>query len=149
MSETRVFYFARHGETDWNAVGRWQGQTDIPLNDVGREQARALAARIRLEGIRAVGSSDLSRARETAEIVARELGLAASYMDPAFRERAYGIFEGLTPAECLTRHPHEWARFESDPRAEQLDVEPIAALAGRMLIGLRHAAGRLERETRT
>jgi broad specificity phosphatase PhoE len=142
MSARRIFFLARHGETDWNALGRWQGQTDIPLNDVGRAQARGLAARLRGEGIVSVGSSDLSRARETAEIASSELGLAAGYVDAAFRERAYGIFEGLTRDECIARYPEEWNRFTSDPRAELPGVELLAALAGRMLIGIRHAAAR-------
>jgi broad specificity phosphatase PhoE len=137
-----VFFFARHGETDWNAAGRWQGQTDVPLNDVGRAQAKALAARLRGEGIRLVVSSDLSRARETAEIVARELGLDLADADAAFRERAYGIFEGLTREECTARYPAEWASFEGDPRIPPPGVEPLAELAGRMLIGLRRVAAR-------
>ncbi|MGO8992798.1 MAG: histidine phosphatase family protein [Polyangiaceae bacterium] len=144
MTTRRVFFFARHGETDWNASGRWQGQTDTDLNAVGRAQASVLAARLRGAGIRAVGSSDLSRARQTAEIVARELGLELGYTDSAFRERAYGVFEGLTREECLARHPVEWARFESDPRAAPSGVEPLDSVAGRMLIGVRHAAERME-----
>lgn len=144
MKGASVLYFARHGETDWNAAGRWQGQTDIPLNDTGRAQARALAARLRATGIRAIGSSDLARARETAEIVARELGLPLGPADAAFRERAYGIFEGLTPAECVARYPEAWERFEEDPRDPPTGVEPLGSLAGRMLIGLRRAAETLE-----
>jgi broad specificity phosphatase PhoE len=148
MSETQVFFFARHGETDWNAAGRWQGQTDIPLNDVGRAQARALGVRLRAlpelrdqeKGIRAIFASDLSRALETAEIVARELGLGVVPTDAAFRERAYGIFEGLTREECVARYPAEWALFERDPRATPPGVESLAMVAGRMLVGLRRVS---------
>jgi broad specificity phosphatase PhoE len=150
MSETQVFFFARHGETDWNAAGRWQGQTDVPLNDVGRAQARALGLRLRElpelrdpeKGIRAILSSDLSRACETAEIVARGLGLglAAVPTDAAFRERAYGIFEGLTREECVARYPAEWALFERDPHATPPGVESLAMLAARMLTGLRRVS---------
>jgi broad specificity phosphatase PhoE len=136
-----VIFLARHGETDWNASGRMQGQTDVPLNGVGRAQARGLAGRLRGEGLRAICSSDLSRARETAEIVAAELGLAVSYVDPAFRERAFGIFEGLTHAECKTRHPTEWARYDADPAALPLGLEPIDQVTARMLAGLRRAGG--------
>jgi broad specificity phosphatase PhoE len=140
--ETRLYFFARHGETDWNAEGRWQGQTDVPLNDVGRAQAKALGARLRAEGIRLIVSSDLSRARETAEIVAGELGLGLDCVDAAFRERAYGIFEGLTREECVARYPAEWASFEGDPRTPPPGVEPLSEVAGRMLIGLRRVTER-------
>lgn len=142
MNERRIFFLARHGETDWNAAGRWQGQTDIPLNDVGRAQAKALGARLRDLGIRTVASSDLARARETAEIVSRELGLELGYVDPTFRERAYGIFEGLTREECVARYPDQWGRFEHDPRVPEDGVEPLAFLAGRMLVGLRRVIAR-------
>jgi probable phosphoglycerate mutase len=130
--QSGVLLLARHGETDWNAAGRIQGQSDIPLNEAGRVQARALAARLRQEGLAAVGCSDLSRARETAEIVAGELGLAVTHISPALRERAYGLFEGLTSLECEARHPDEWARF-ADPLATPPSGEPLKALEQRML----------------
>ncbi len=88
----------RHGETDWNAEGKLQGHTDRPLNDFGRQQARLLAER--LEGIDAVYTSDLSRARETAEIVAGRLGLPV-VVDPDLREKDWGTWEGLTSDERL------------------------------------------------
>src|SRR5690349_11779156 len=88
----------RHGETDWNAEGRLQGHTDRPLNDYGREQARRLAEQ--LEQIDAVYASDLSRARETAEIVAGRLGLPV-VIDPDLREKDWGTWEGLTSDERL------------------------------------------------
>ncbi len=82
----------RHGETDWNRDGRWQGGSDTSLNDVGREQARALADE--LDGnISTVYSSDLARARETAEIVVANIGLPVQ-IDPRLRERGFGSWEG-------------------------------------------------------
>jgi broad specificity phosphatase PhoE len=138
-----LFYFARHGETDWNKAGRWQGQTDIPLNEAGREQARILAARLEGLGLRSAGSSDLSRASETAEIASRILGIHRIAGDAAFRERAYGPFEGLTPKECRAKEPAAWARFEDDPSQALPGVEPLAALAERMLLGLQNAAERM------
>ena len=88
----------RHGETDWNADGRLQGQTDRPLSDYGREQARQLAEDLQGEGFDAIYSSDLSRARETAEIVGARLGLRVE-LDPDLREKDWGNWEGLTSVE--------------------------------------------------
>jgi probable phosphoglycerate mutase len=142
--KSTCLYFARHGETDWNVARRWQGQTDVPLNATGRVQAAALAARMRAEGIRAIGSSDLARARETAEIISRELGLSVSLVDAAFRERSYGIFEGLTSSECETRFSVAWSRFEGGAGQDLPGIEPLDMLASRMLTGLWLAAERLE-----
>lgn len=88
----------RHGETDWNADGRLQGQTDRPLSDFGRRQARQLADELADEELEAIYSSDLSRARETAEIVAERLELPV-VLDPDLREKDWGTWEGLTAVE--------------------------------------------------
>jgi probable phosphoglycerate mutase len=90
----------RHGETDWNAEGKLQGHTDRPLNDYGRRQARALADRLAEESIEAIYASDLSRARETAEILGEKLGLPVA-VDPDLREKNWGNWEGLTSEERL------------------------------------------------
>jgi broad specificity phosphatase PhoE len=88
----------RHGETDWNAEGRLQGHTDRPLSDYGRGQARRLAADLEREKLEAIYSSDLARARETAEIVGERIGLPV-VIDPDLREKDWGNWEGLTAAE--------------------------------------------------
>jgi len=88
----------RHGETDWNAEGRLQGHTDRPLSDFGRGQARRLAGELESEEIDAVYSSDLARARETAEIVGERLGLPV-VLEPDLREKDWGNWEGLTAVE--------------------------------------------------
>jgi broad specificity phosphatase PhoE len=88
----------RHGETDWNADGRLQGQTDRPLSDFGRRQAQRLAGELEREEIEAIYSSDLSRARETAEILGERLGLPVA-LDPELREKDWGTWEGLTAVE--------------------------------------------------
>jgi broad specificity phosphatase PhoE len=88
----------RHGETDWNADGRLQGQTDRPLSDYGRRQARKLAEELEGEELEAIYSSDLARARETAEIVGERLGLPVE-LDAELREKDWGTWEGLTAVE--------------------------------------------------
>jgi broad specificity phosphatase PhoE len=88
----------RHGETDWNAEGRLQGHTDRPLNDFGRRQARQLAEQLEGEEFEAIYSSDLARARETAEIIGERLGLPVE-LDPDLREKDWGNWEGLTAVE--------------------------------------------------
>src|SRR5690242_8849001 len=88
----------RHGETDWNADGRLQGQTDRPLSEYGRRQARQLAEELADDEIDAIYASDLSRARETAEIVGERLGLPVA-LDSDLREKDWGTWEGLTSVE--------------------------------------------------
>lgn len=92
-----VITLVRHGQTDWNLGRRIQGSTDIPLNDTGRAQAleTAVALRAEVRGDTIVVASDLSRASETAEIIAAELGLAAPRLYPELRERSYGEAEGM------------------------------------------------------
>lgn len=101
----------RHGQTDWNAQARWQGQQDVPLNRLGRAQATALAARLAGWPIHAIYSSDLRRAGETAEILAAALSLKPVY-EAAWRERAAGVFEGMTGAELREKYPEAWAALQ-------------------------------------
>lgn len=142
----RTLYMARHGETDWNRTGRFQGRTDVPLNDAGRAQAELLAGRLASLGIGAVMSSDLSRARQTAEIVARELELPFVHVEPDLRERGYGVFEGLTRDECIARYPDEWNGY---PHVEPPGAEPRAEVVHRVVRGLTRVAEAvaLEHET--
>lgn len=142
-SPERHVLLVRHGETDWNAAGRWQGHTDVPLNSAGRGQAVALAARLRAEGVRAIATSDLCRARGTAEIVGEALGLEVALVDANLRERAYGKWEGLTRRECEARFPEEWARHVSDPRSPPPGGETADALLARVVPAIHGAAERL------
>jgi probable phosphoglycerate mutase len=102
----------RHGETAWNAEGRVQGQTDVPLSAVGEAQARALVRALSGERFAALYASDLARVRQTAAPAAHALGLAPR-LDAALRERHYGKFETLTYAEARERHPQDYARFKA------------------------------------
>jgi broad specificity phosphatase PhoE len=128
----RTLLLARHGETDWNLQQRWQGHTDVPLNAAGRAQARELAERLRELRVARVHASDLARARETAEIVARTLGVAAVQIDPGLRERGFGVFEGLTGAECEQRYPEEWERYRSNLKVMPPGSEPHDDVTTRM-----------------
>ncbi len=101
----------RHGETEWNAERRIQGQIDIGLNDTGRRQAAAAGRWLQTAGIAALYGSDLKRAWHTAEAIGRALGLAPQPV-PELRERRYGVFEGLTYDEARARHPDGYAAFE-------------------------------------
>jgi probable phosphoglycerate mutase len=101
----------RHGETDWNADRRWQGHLDIPLNEEGKQQGRALAKRLKDLPIRALYCSDLQRASLTAEILAEQLGVRPVY-EPAWRERDVGAFSGLTSDEVRDKYPHVWAEMQ-------------------------------------
>lgn len=138
-------YLARHGETDWNAQGKIQGHTDIPLNEAGRDQAVALADQLAGVGLGAVASSDLSRARETAAIVAKALELRKPVEEPALRERQLGVFEGLTRAELIARHPREWEAYKRDHANTPPDGEPYDAFLERILGGVRRLTRKLAR----
>ncbi|HVL75508.1 MAG TPA: histidine phosphatase family protein [Noviherbaspirillum sp.] len=102
----------RHGETAWNAVRRLQGHLDIPLSAEGERQAAALAHALRDEPLDAIYSSDLRRARQTAEAVARARGMTI-IVEPGLRERSFGGFEGLLYAEIGARYPAEFAAWKA------------------------------------
>jgi broad specificity phosphatase PhoE len=101
---------ARHGQTDWNAAKRWQGHADRPLNERGREQARALAERLDETPLAAVYSSDLRRARDTAQVVAAAQGLEVRTMRE-LREVDVGSWSGLSRAEAEQRYPEGFQRW--------------------------------------
>ena len=143
MTPTRLL-LARHGETDWNRVGRWQGHADPPLNETGRRQAAGLADRLAGDGIAAVYSSDLARARETARTVAHRLRLGV-VEDPALREIDVGSWSGLTRAQVAERFPEGYARWLEGEIGH--DGETREQLAGRVVGAARTIAGRHAGET--
>src|SRR5262249_39610682 len=105
---------ARHGATRNNAEGRYTGQSDIPLSSLGERQAEALAARLVSARLDAIVSSDLLRARATAERIARHHSLPIQ-LDPDLREIALGAWEDSTYEEVLAREPERVARWRTDP----------------------------------
>jgi broad specificity phosphatase PhoE len=121
----------RHGNTDWNAGHRVQGQTDPPLNDLGREQSAAAAAH--LVGLHpdVIVSSDLSRATETAAALAALTGLPVK-TDPRLRERYYGLWQGLSLSEVAARFPAEHARWRAGDQSPGAEIESLDDLAKRV-----------------
>lgn len=107
MSAPRVIIW-RHGRTAWNAEGRFQGQADPPLDDVGIAQARAAAALLVDFGVTAIVSSDLQRAAQTADALGERTGLPVT-LDERLRERSLGHWEGLTRSEVEATFPDEFA----------------------------------------
>jgi probable phosphoglycerate mutase len=93
----------RHGQSEWNALGRWQGQADPPLSDLGRAQARAAARSI--GAVDAIFASDLQRAVETAAIISSEIGVGPVMIDPELGERDAGEWSGLTREDIHERYP--------------------------------------------
>jgi len=138
---------ARHGETAWNADGRFQGHADVPLNERGQAQAVALAERMASARARfdALYASDLARAYETAEIVGRRLGLTPT-PEARLREIDVGSWSGLTRFEIEEQWPGALARWGTDDDVH--DGESRASFATRVVesareIGVRHAGSRV------
>ena len=110
---TTRLWLIRHGETDWNVEGRWQGQTPHapPLNAAGRAQSEALAKQLNSHVFDAIYSSDLLRAIQTAEIVGTKLGLRVR-VEPRLREVNQGEWEGMLGSDIARSYPAEWAARE-------------------------------------
>ncbi|MFT4028637.1 MAG: histidine phosphatase family protein [Protaetiibacter sp.] len=125
--------FIRHGQTDWNRDGRMQGSSDIPLNDTGREQARAAERMLEAWSWDAVVSSPLSRARETARIIADGLRLPLGAAYDELVERDYGPLEGEPSRDVVARWPDR-----DFPGAEPLDAVVDRCLRGLARIDADH-----------
>ena len=132
----------RHGETEWNAERRLQGQIDIGLNQSGVRQAQAAGRWLKTAGLTALYASDLKRAAATAEMIGQAVGLPAM-LTPELRERCYGIFEGLTYAEAQARYPESYAAFEGrDPECNFETGETLRQLFARVTGELQAIAAR-------
>ncbi len=143
-ADTTTLLLLRHGETEWNLSGRWQGQAaDTPLTALGREQARIVAGRLRSYPIRAIYSSDLLRAFETAQIAGQTLELTP-IPDPALRESDIGAWTGLTWDEITARYPNEVAAMYAGQEVRRGGGESYGELQARLAaaaegIAARHA----------
>jgi len=105
----------RHGETDWNVEGRWQGQADVPLNARGREQAAQIAQSLINSGIAAIYSSDLTRTRDTAELLSQATQLGVVRIDPRLREIHQGEWQGLHISEIQSRYTEAFRLRRENP----------------------------------
>lgn len=123
-------YLIRHGETDWNLQGRFQGREDIPLNRNGIEQAKRCGEALERDRFQAVITSPLSRARHTGEIIADQIGVRQLIVEEGITERDFSRVSGLTPEE----------REAFYASGEKNDMEPWEELSGRMLDCLKRYA---------
>ena len=141
-------WLVRHGQTDWNLRGIYQGQSDIPLNETGIAQARELAASLSGTRFDAIYSSDLSRAVHTASLIAEVLGLPVN-TDPRLREINQGVWEGQTIEAVREKYRPDFSRnpkYISTPRAE--GAESLEQVVRRMVAAAneyhnKHNDGRL------
>jgi probable phosphoglycerate mutase len=151
-----MIYLVRHGQTEFNREGRYQGRVDSPLTELGLAQARAAGARLAALAAEEGGNwiietSPLGRARRTAEIIAQSMGLPALTVDPRLIEVSYGEIEGLTAAEIEARWPKVAAlgsAFGLAPGGETMDellervgdwLREAEATNGRRRIAVTHA----------
>ncbi|NUT22803.1 MAG: histidine phosphatase family protein [Hamadaea sp.] len=141
IAGTRVILW-RHGNTDWNAEHRVQGQTDVPLNDLGREQAAQAAARLVSLKPDLLVSSDLQRAARTADALAELTGLRPE-RDARLRERYFGAWETFTTPEIKERFPESRVRWESGDPDPGDGIEPLPDLAKRVGEVIRETAERI------
>ena len=132
----------RHGQTEWNKSGRYQGQSDVKLSEEGLAQARCLAEHFPVAHLDAVYASDLSRAMMTAEIVAEKFNLEVR-PEPAFRELSFGDWEGLTYEEIVAAWPDAMRNFLAHPDILEVpNGESFPAVQQRALERLGYDLGR-------
>lgn len=136
------FLIIRHGETLWNREHRIQGQLDSPLSPTGLQQAESLGWRLRKEGLDLLVSSDLGRTLQTAAPIAAATGLGI-VKDARLRERAFGVFQQMTPEEIKERWPDEYERWQArDPEFAMEGGESLMQLRARLTACVEELAGR-------
>lgn len=145
---TTTFYLIRHGETDWNMEGRWQGHADVPLNDLGRRQSKLVANRLQAENItfQAIYSSDLARAYQTAWDVGAAVKVAVQ-LYPPLREIDLGAWSGHTYSEIKVHFPVEVALLEQGQDIPRGGGESLGALRRRVVAAVEAIAAHHPDET--
>ncbi len=142
-----LLYLVRHGRTDWNEEGRYQGHLDPPLNAKGREQARTMVQALRQVPFAAIYSSDLQRARETAEALAAGRNLSVR-LDPRLREIDVGEWQGLLFTDIMARDPELFKRWDQAPSTMRLPGgETLAEVEARVWAALDDIAAAYPVET--
>jgi glucosyl-3-phosphoglycerate phosphatase len=137
MSGRRLLIW-RHGRTEWNATGRMQGQSDVALDETGIRQAHEAAPLLAAEQPDAIVSSDLTRARVTAEALAGLLRLPVA-LDKRLRETYFGPWQGMTSEEIAAAYPHEFAAWTRGEHFSIAGAEKHAEVATRMVAGIEDA----------
>jgi len=128
----------RHGRTEWNATGRMQGQSDVALDETGIRQAHEAAPLLAAEEPDAIVSSDLARARVTAEVLAGLLSLPVA-LDERLRETYFGPWQGMTSEEIAAAYPHEFAAWTRGEHFSVAGAEKHAEVERRMVAGIEDA----------
>lgn len=129
-----TIYLIRHGETDWNVQGLWQGHTDVPLNAIGHEQAQLLAQRLHTERVRfdVIYSSDLTRAYQTAWQIGSMMNIPVEMLPP-LREIDLGAWSGMTREQIQERFPVEFELLKQGQDIPRGGAETLAALQKRVV----------------
>lgn len=139
--------FIRHGQTEWNVTGRYQGQSDVKLTEEGRAQAAKLAENFPVDQIDAIYASDLCRAMVTAETIAERFGLEVQ-AEPAFRELSFGDWEGLTYQQIVAKWEDAMANFMQHPDILEIPGgESFPAVQQRAMARLRELIAKHEGQT--
>ncbi|HEX3032954.1 MAG TPA: alpha-ribazole phosphatase [Bacillota bacterium] len=140
-------FLVRHGETIWNNELRYQGHSDIPLNEAGRQQASKLADRLKGEKIDYFYASDLSRAMETAQIIAEPHAKTVTGVE-LLRETRFGVWEGMKFTEIQEMYPELWEKWKVDPRGTLIpEGEYLDHVAARVMQGIREIMTRHPHDT--
>lgn len=135
------FCLVRHGQTDWNLEGRYQGQSDIGLNAAGFLQAQSLAQRLADQHFDAIYSSDLARARETAQVIA-DLQHLSVQIEPRLREINQGEWEGVLVSDIKVRYTELWQKRKEDPaNVRPPGGESVGELRTRVITAIDEIAG--------
>jgi broad specificity phosphatase PhoE len=128
-------WLIRHGQTDWNLIGRWQGQVPYApgLNDLGHAQALAVRDQLMDKHFSAIYTSDLLRARQTADLIAEPLGLTV-ILEPRLREMNLGAWEGMLSSDIEVQYPYEIEKRKKDPlHAHTPNGESLLEVSGRVI----------------